>query len=118
MAEPLLTRYMLPLLGGRRSECFGLIHKALDEGARADRLIRDVVWPSMAQVARLYDADRINTAHENMAARINRTVADQLQAHLDHTAPNGKLLLVTCADEPREELGAQMVADLFQSDGW
>lgn len=118
MAEPLLTRYLLPLLGGRRAECFSLIHNAIDDGAHADQLIRDVVWPSMAQVARLFDADRIDTAHENMAARINRTVADQLQIHLKRAAPNGKRLLVACADEPREELGAQMVADLFQSDGW
>jgi methanogenic corrinoid protein MtbC1 len=118
MNEPLLTRYLQPLLAGRRAECFDLIRLALAEGRAAESIMRDVLWPAMAQVERLYRDDRINIAAENMACRINRTVADQLQAHLPVGAPRGKRVLVTCADEPREELGAQMVADLFQSDGW
>lgn len=118
MNEPLLTRYLQPLLGGRRAECFHLIRHALAEGRSAEALMRDVVWPSMAQVDRLFRDDRINIASENMACRINRTVADQLQAALPVRDANAKRVLVTCADEPREELGAQMMADLFQADGW
>lgn len=53
-----------------------------------------------------------------MATRINRLLADQLQAHLERCAPNGKRILITCADGEPEELGAQMCADLFESEGW
>lgn len=118
MTEPLLTRYLQPLLAGRRAECFALLRFAIAEGRAAESLLRDVIWPAMAQVDRLFRDDRINVAVENMACRINRTVADQLQAHLPTAGPNGKRVLVSCADEPREELGAQMMSDLFQSDGW
>ncbi len=118
MSEPFLIRYLQPLLGGRRSECFNLICAALDNGWAAERLIQEVVWPAMAQVDRLYRDDRINAAVENMACRINRTVADQLQAHLPKRPPNGRCVLVACVAEFGEELGAQMVADLFQADGW
>lgn len=118
MPEPLLTRYLQPLLAGRRAECFGLIHSALDDGRDAERILRDVVWPAMAQVDRLYRDDRIDTVTDNMASRINRTVADQLQRRLSQQPPNGRRLVVTCADEEREELGAQMMADLFQAAGW
>ncbi len=118
MPEPLLTRYLQPLLAGRRAECFNLIEGALSTGKPAEALITDVVWPAMAQVDRLFRDDRINTAIEHMAARINRTVADQLQAHLPRSLNNGRKALLLCADEPREELGAQMVGDLFQADGW
>ena len=118
MPEPLLTRYLQPLLNGRRAECFALIATAVADGCPAERLICDVVWPSMAQVERLYRDDRINTATEQMATRINRTVADQLQAQLPVATPNGRRVIVSCAAGFREELGAQMVADLFQADGW
>lgn len=118
MSEPLLTRYLQPLLAGRRAECFDLIRLALAEGRSAESIMREVLWPAMAQIERLFRGDRVNIAAENMACRINRTVADQLQAHLPVKPPRGKRVLVACADEPREELGAQMIADLLQADGW
>lgn len=118
MSEPLLTRYLQPLLAGRRAECFSLIQQAVDGGRDPRRIIHDVVWPAMHQVDRLYRDDRINKAVENMACRINRTIADQLQSRLPAMESNGRRVLITCADEPQEELGAQMVADLFQSEGW
>ena len=118
MPEPLLTRYMQPLLAGRRAECFQLIANAVENGQSAEDVICNVVWPAMAQVDRLFRGDRINTAIENMACRINRTVADQLQRHLPTRPTNGKRALIHCAEDVREEVGAQMVADLMQADGW
>ena len=118
MAEPFLTRYMQPLLCGRRAECFDLVSEALDGGMSPTHIVREVIWPALAQVDRLYEDDRINVAAEHMALRINRTVADQIQAHLTKSPANGERIIITCADGESEELGAQMVADLFQSDGW
>ncbi|MBI5864209.1 MAG: B12-binding domain-containing protein [Planctomycetes bacterium] len=118
MPEPLLTRYLQPLLAGRRAECFALMQDAIAAGRPAADLLHNVVLPSIAQVERLFRDDRINIAHESMTTRINRTVADQLQAHLSKAQPRGKRVLVYCADEPREEVGAQAMADLLQAEGW
>lgn len=118
MPEPLLTHFMQPLLAGRRRDCFHLIHDALRNGYDARHLLCEVLWPAMGQLERLYDADRINTATANMAVRISRTLADQLQAHLPEAPVSGRRALITCADHLREELGAQMIADLLQADGW
>ena len=118
MSEPLLTRYMQPLLAGRRAECFELIRNALAEGHSAERIANDVVWPAMTQVDRLYRDDRIEAMLENMAARINRTVADQLQARLRRAERKGKRIIVVCATEPCEEIAGQMIADQFQASGW
>ena len=118
MPEPFLIRYLQPLLAGRRAECAALVSGALHRGTPAEELLCDALWPAMAQVERLYRDDRINSAVEHLASRINRTLADQLQAHLPRPPASGKRVLVTCADGPHEELGAQMVGDLFQADGW
>ena len=118
MPEPLLIRYMQPLIAGRRAECFSLISDAVATGVSAEEVICDVVWPSMTQVDRLYRDDRINIATEHMACRINRAVADQLQPKLRHEPRNGKRVIITSADGAHEELGAEMVADLLQGDGW
>lgn len=118
MPQTTLLRFMQPLMGGRRAECFDLMAEAVRAGNPAETLLCDVVWPAMAQVQRLYDDDRINAAVAQMAARINRAVADQLQPHLPRTAPRDRRVLVTSADSSTEELGAQIIADLCQSGGW
>jgi methanogenic corrinoid protein MtbC1 len=72
----------------------------------------------MEEVDRLHREDRINTATEHMATRINRLVADQLQAHLEQASRTGKRILIASAPDEPEDLGAQMCADLFEADGW
>jgi methanogenic corrinoid protein MtbC1 len=118
MPEPLLTRYMQPLLAGRRAECFSLISDAVNNGHPVEELVFDVLWPAMAQVERLFCDDRIDVAIDDMACRISRTVTDQLQAHLRRKEPNGKRILICCADDEREQIRGQMLADLLQSEGW
>ncbi|MGE3181322.1 MAG: B12-binding domain-containing protein [Phycisphaerae bacterium] len=117
MPDPLLIRYMQPLITGRRTECFELIRDALTTTS-AEEILCDVIWPAMGQVERLYNDDRINTAIEHMAARINRTVADQLQIALPKVPTTGKRAIVVSAGTEGEELGAQMCTDLLESKGW
>ena len=68
MREPLLTRYMQPLLAGRRAECFRLVSSALNEEYQAEDIVYDVVWPAMSQLERLYRDDRVDTADAFSAA--------------------------------------------------
>lgn len=95
-----------------------MISMAISRGMDPPQLYGGLMWPAMEQVARMYRDDRINLATEHMATRINRCVADQLQPHLPKREGNGKRILIACADDEPEELGAQMCADLFESEGW
>lgn len=113
-----VDRFVPPLLAGKRQECKDVLAAVLQSGTEATTVYREMVWPAMEQVERLYRADQINMVTEHMATRINRMIADQLQAHLPRNAPNGKKIIITCADGEPEELGAQMTADLFESEGW
>jgi methanogenic corrinoid protein MtbC1 len=116
--ENLLEQYLDPLLTGNRHECRETIMKALRLGMDPKAIYHQVLWPAMEHVDRLYRADQINLASEHMATRINRSLADQVQSRLPRKDPTGKKVLVVCADNEPEELGAQMTADLFESDGW
>jgi methanogenic corrinoid protein MtbC1 len=118
VAERLLPRYFEPLVSGRRSEARGVVLEALASGFPARTLYHGLIWPAMERVDRLYREDRISTAAQNMAMIINRVVADQLQQHLPRREANGRRILITSASGEQEELGAQMCADLFESDGW
>jgi methanogenic corrinoid protein MtbC1 len=116
--ERFLDRYMGSLLDGRRQECRDVLSEAMSGGLEAKAVYRHVIWPAMETVERMYRHDQINLATEHMATRISRSIADQLQTHLERKPAIGKRILITCADGEPEELGAQMCADLFESEGW
>lgn len=114
----LLNRYLEPLLRGERKSCRQLVSEALQGGTEPQSIIKHLIWPAMETVSRLYRDDRINAASEHMATRINRLVADQVQACLAPAPTNGRRALIVCAHDEPEELEAQMCADLFEADGW
>ncbi len=114
----LLDEYLPPLLAGSRVPCREYVSMQLSKITDPTTLYHDLLWPAMERVDKLYRTDRINAASEHMATRINRVIADQVQASLHREDSNGKRMLVACAEGEHEELGAQMCADLFESRGW
>lgn len=90
----------------------------MQTGTPANVIFTDLFWPVMAEVERRYRDSRIDRITEHMATRINRTLLDQLQSKLPRRELRNLKMIITCADDEPEELGAQMYADLFESDGW
>jgi methanogenic corrinoid protein MtbC1 len=117
-AGSVLDRFLESLLAGDRQACRQVVQQQLETSPDAFQVYDGLLWPAMERVEKLYRKDRINLATEHMATRINRSLADQLQAALTRKESNGKRILIACADGEPEELGAQMAADLFEANGW
>ena len=112
------VKYLEQLLHGDRVGCRQVLGEALQTGTPANIIYTDMFWPVMTEIERLYKDNRIDRVTEHMATRINRALVDQLQSKLPRSEPRGKKIIITCSDHEPEELGAQMCADLFESDGW
>jgi len=114
----IFKQYVQHLFLGKRAEARQVVLNGHDRGVTAAKLLTSVIWPAMAQVEQLFRDDRISRVTEHMATRINRMVADQLQALLTREPKTGKRMVVMCGEGQREELGAQIVTDLFEAQGW
>lgn len=114
----LLERYLHHLLAGDRTQCRAVVEESLQSGMPANMVYTDVIWPIMVEIEKLSREGRIADVEEHMATRINRTIVDQLQNKLPHRPAKSKKILICCADHELQELGAQITADLFESDGW
>ena len=119
MLKPnLLERYLAELLNGDRTCCRAVIEETLQSGVPANSVYTDVIWPIMVEIDNLYHQEKIDSAQEAFATRINRTIVDQLQNKLPQKPRKSKRIVVCSHLTEQAELGAQMVADLFESDGW
>ncbi|MFH1369716.1 MAG: B12-binding domain-containing protein [Planctomycetota bacterium] len=116
--EEIVERYLDALLKGDRRDSRSVIEETLQSGTPTNLVYMEVVWPTMVEVERLLRAERITPAQEHLASRINRTIVDQLQNKLPRRLARNKKIVVCCAPDELQELGGQIIADLFDSDGW
>lgn len=114
----LSQHYLEPLLTGDRDACRKVIETALSKGITEYELLTKLIWPTMELIQTLYREDRISQSTLNLATRLNRTLTDQLAAKLPRAASNGRKVTIFCGNDEPEELGGQLCADLFESDGW
>jgi methanogenic corrinoid protein MtbC1 len=118
LGNNLAQQYLEPLLTGDRDACRSVIDQALSRGVAEYDLLTKLIWPTMELVQTLFREDRITQSTLNLATRLNRTLTDQLAAKLPRAASNGRKVMIFCGDNEPEELGGQLCADLFESDGW
>jgi len=118
IAKDTLERYLVALLQGDRKQCRVVIEQVLQTGTPANSVYVDVIWPIMVEIEQLLRSGRITPAQEHLATRINRTIVDQLQNKLPRRQSKDKKIAVCCDQHELQELGAQIMADLFESDGW
>jgi MerR family transcriptional regulator, light-induced transcriptional regulator len=118
LSNTLAQQYLEPLLTGDRDGCRKVIDQTLNRGVCEYDVLTKLIWPTMELVQTLYREDRISQSTLNLATRLNRTITDQLAAKLPRAASNGRKVTIFCGDDEPEELGGQLCADLFESDGW
>jgi methanogenic corrinoid protein MtbC1 len=116
--EEILARYLEPLLRGDRRACRAVIEETLQSGIPANSVYVEIVWPVMVEIEKLLREDKVTPVQEHLATRVNRTIVDQLQNKLPRRPGKNKKIVVCCAPDELQELGAQMLTDLFESDGW
>ena len=88
MRSSMLDRYMEPLLAGNRTACRDLVQGQISNNKAGREIYEELLWPAMERIERLFRKDRINTAVEHMATRINRSLADQIQQALEVLFPS------------------------------
>ena len=115
---PIVEEYVAALVTGNRITSREFVQQQISQIEDVTKLYKDILWPAMERVEKLFRGDRINRAAQQMAIRIHRAIADQVQSRLPRLPTNGKRIVITCAEGEPEELGAQMSADLFESCGW
>ena len=116
--QDILARYLEPLLRGDRRGCRSVIEESMQKGIPANSIYIHLVWPIMVEIENLLRKDKITAVQEHLATRVNRTIIDQLQNKLPRRPGRNKKIAICCAPDEMQELGAQMMTDLFESDGW
>ena len=110
--------FLQSLLQGERQGALGIAREALRVAAHPTDVYVDVFQRALGEIGRRWQLNRITVAQEHMATAIVQFVLAQLYSSLDRSAPVRGNALVTGVEGELHQVGANLVADALELDGW
>lgn len=110
--------FLQALLQGERQGALGIAREALRVAKHPTDVYVELFQRSLGEIGRLWQLNRITVAQEHMATAIVQFVLAQLYSTLDRSAPVRGNALVTGVEGELHQVGANLVADALELDGW
>jgi len=110
------TQYLEYLVKGTEEQVFSLIRNCLHSGATVNRLVLEVIFPSIGHVKKLYDDGKIGTSEQNL---LTTTISKSLQIFNQiHVVSDPKKNIVVIASDAQSRLNSEAASAVYHSDGW
>jgi MerR family transcriptional regulator, light-induced transcriptional regulator len=115
----LLERYVaLQLAGERASARTLLLQDGIASGLSVNELYQSVLEPAQYRLGDLWQRNEISVAREHLATAITQSVIADLAATASHKPNTGVGVLVACVEGELHDIGARMVADMLDLEGF
>eukprot|EP00913_Durusdinium_trenchii_P019517 g18347.t1 len=114
----LADRYLAELLAGQRHRAVQLILDAIDQGTTVRDIYLHVFQPVQREVGRLWQMNRISIAEEHFCTAVTQLVMSQLYPQLLNRQAVDLVAVCSCIGSDLHELGARMIADFLELEGW
>jgi len=103
----------------RRAPALAMVQDAVKRGVPVEQIYIDVITPAMRELGRMWHLNQVTVGQEHYCTAVAQMVMAQLfPAIFDgDRRPLGRVVSVCVAGE-LHEIGARMVADLFEMNGW
>jgi MerR family transcriptional regulator, light-induced transcriptional regulator len=111
-------QYLDALLRGDRPVCSRIVAELSAAGAGVKDLYLNLFQRSLYQVGELWEGHQISVATEHLATAITERVMALVQPELFAGPHRERSLIVACVADEFHQLGAKMVADLAELQGW
>ena len=95
-----------------------VVEEALENGAPVPDVYLGVLEPALREVGHRWAMGALNVAEEHYATAVAQSILDALSRQLPRAPRDGRLAVVTGSPEEQHVLGARMVADFLEADGW
>jgi methanogenic corrinoid protein MtbC1 len=114
----LARQYRDALLRGERHLATRLVVQAAEGGANIKDIYLHVFQPFQREIGRLWQMNQISVAQEHYCTAATQLAMAQLYPYTFSAERSGRRLVATCVSGELHEIGARIVADLFEMAGW
>jgi methanogenic corrinoid protein MtbC1 len=116
--EVVYLGFLDALLQGDRIRCRQIIADVIGQGADIREIYIHIFQKALYRVGRLWEQNKLSIAEEHMASQIIDSLVTTAFASLPPQSACGKRCVVTCIDKEFHQIGAKMVSNIFELNGW
>ncbi len=113
-----IERFTSSLLVGNRKECLEMAESFFSKSGSIIDLYEQLIKPSLYKVGELWEYNRITVADEHLATAISESILNQFVEQIISSTRSSKSVLVCGIEGEHHQVGAKMVADVFEMAGW
>jgi methanogenic corrinoid protein MtbC1 len=106
------------LLRGDRAACKAMTKELLSRGVSTPELYIDLFQRALYEIGRLWEAHQISVATEIVATSIVEELIAFAETQMITAEWKGKRAIFACIPGELHQIGAKMVADIFEINGW
>ena len=114
----LQAAYLQALVVGSGREADRVVTAALDWALPPQRIYLDIFQPTAYAVGQLWQRNKVSVAQEHLATAIVERQMGELHPLFKPAHPRRRTLVLGCVPDEWHRVGARMVADFFEADGW
>lgn len=118
IGEPLYRRYLDALLRGERRRCRAVVERLLADDVAIKEIYTQLFQRSLYEVGDLWERAAVSVAVEHLATAITEGLLDLVYPRLFAGERRGRSAVIACVANEHHQIGAKMVADVFELDGW
>jgi methanogenic corrinoid protein MtbC1 len=111
-------RYVEALLAGDRRVCHDIMKSLVDSDLDLRSIYDGFIRRSLYEVGDLWMGGWVSVATEHLATAITESLLGLVYPRLFSQRRNGRIAVVSCGPREAHRIGAKMVADMFELNGW
>ena len=112
------SKYLEQVLKGDRRGAQQAIFQAMAEGMELKALYLSILQPTQYELGRRWQHGLISVAQEHYATAVTQQTMSLIYPSIIYDGGRKGVLVITCVSNELHEMGARMVADLLELDGW
>jgi methanogenic corrinoid protein MtbC1 len=116
--DEIARQFLDELLRGNRQVASHLILDAARNGTNIQDLYLQVFQRSQYEIGRLWQTNQISVAQEHFCTAATQMIMSQLYPYIFTGEHKDRRLVLACVGSELHEIGARMVADFFEMNGW
>lgn len=118
ITNELYNIYLKNLLSGKKQECAAIVQELLKNNIQLKDLYENLFQRSLYEIGLLWESNKISVAVEHIATSITENLINLAYPLLFSAEHIGKKAVITCTPGEYHQIGASMVADFFELNGW
>jgi methanogenic corrinoid protein MtbC1 len=118
VSDTLFESYLQHLLDGNKHACLQIVDDLRIQQIPIETIYSALFQRSLYKVGEYWEMNIISVATEHMATAITEQMMIRLQPDLFSTDRIGKKAVIACVANEHHQIGAKMIADIFEMNGW